>query len=106
MGKARRDGTDAGAISSIVIPRPFEEVLMECKDAKGVQKFIAVPSTMQWNELLQVALLVQKYLLARTKVQILTQLCYCRSYGTSTAGPSPLCTRQTRSPTLSRTSAT
>jgi hypothetical protein len=106
MGKARRDGNDAGTISSIVIPRPFEEVLMECKDAKGVQKFVAVPSTMQWNELLQVALLVQKYLLARTKVQILTQLCYCRSYGTSTAGPSPLCTRQTRSPTLSRTSAT
>ena len=78
MGKARRDGNDTGGISSIVIPRPFEEVLMECKDAKGVQKFIAVPSTMQWNELLQVALLVQKYLLASTKVQILTQLCCCR----------------------------
>jgi Ca2+-binding EF-hand superfamily protein len=29
------------------------QVLMECKDAEGVQKFITVPATMNWTELLQ-----------------------------------------------------
>lgn len=96
MGKAVRTATDAGGITSSIIPRAFEEVraglctlcfcvawlhawwpcaavpacallcvasseccvlvfqvLMECKDAQGVQKFVTVPSTMNWNELLQ-----------------------------------------------------
>ena len=53
MGTASRSATDTGGISANIISRAFEEVLMECKDAEGVQKFITVPSTMGWTDLLR-----------------------------------------------------
>ena len=54
IGKAAgRAAADTGEMSSGVVPRAFQEVLMECKDAEGVQKFIAVSSTMTWPAVLQ-----------------------------------------------------
>lgn len=32
--------------------REFDEVLFECKDDKGVMKFVAVPADMVWSDLL------------------------------------------------------
>jgi hypothetical protein len=32
--------------------RAFEEVLFECKDDRGIMKFVAVPAEMTWSDLL------------------------------------------------------
>ena len=53
MGTASRSATDTGGVSPNIISRAFEEVLIECKVAEGMQKFITVPSTMGWTDLLQ-----------------------------------------------------
>jgi hypothetical protein len=60
FGKGTAQATQGGGLGhkpaedrEAHVKRDFQEVLIECKDESGVQKFVAVPAIVSFNELLQ-----------------------------------------------------